>query len=101
MKQVIFKYKLEPGVTAITVRGLEWPLHVGTQVDEDRDENMYIWLRACPAKRESVRRFSVHPTGVEWNVEKNERYDHVGTVQMKTPLGEMVFHVFEIMTRSI
>ena len=86
MKQIIFKYPLEPGENQIEMPQNPQFLSVGYQAHD----KVVLWAMVNPNSPRQLQTFHVVPTGVPFDVAWDK---FIGTVQMPSPLGELVFHV--------
>lgn len=85
----VFKYVLEPGVSAITIPEGAEILTVQVQ-----REQLVLWALVDPTAPTEIREFRVMGTGHEIGPEIGpDRHTYVGTAQLMG--GALVMHVFE------
>lgn len=85
--RVVWKYELHPGLTFLDLPASSVVAHVGCQ-----GERVYLWALVDPEGEKGTRLFRTLATGEQ--TDDAER-SLIGSVQMETAAGQLVFHVFE------
>lgn len=90
MKQVIWKYVIEPGESTHLIPVGARFLSVQTQ-----HEQPSAWFLVDPTQIKAPFTFTLRPTGAEWDRDPAaRREEYLGTFQLER--GALVFHLFRV-----